>query len=288
MTATATPPYDPESDRTRTVLAARDVTVRFGGLVALSDVSLDVAPGEIVGLVGPNGAGKSTMFGVLSGIQRASRGSVMMAGEDVTSATAQRRARLGMARTFQQPELFLGLSVREHLVLAHRVRNSARRLWSDMLWPASLTRPRRAETEHVNALIDLLGLGLAARAPVASLPLGMCRLVEIGRALATQPKVVLLDEPLSGLDSKAAENLMSVFGRIVRESADPVSLLLVEHDVAAVLALSDQIYVLNFGELVASGEPDAIRANPAVQAAYLGDAGDTAGRTMRTNPKATP
>jgi ABC-type branched-subunit amino acid transport system ATPase component len=269
------------------VLSARDVTVRFGGLVALADVSLDVAPGEIVGLVGPNGAGKSTMFGVLSGIQRSSRGSVTLAGQDVTSATAQHRARLGMARTFQQPELFLGLSVREHLVLAHRIRYSGRRLWSDMLWPAALTRPRRQETEHVDALIELLGLGRAARAPVASLPLGMCRLVEIGRALATRPKVVLLDEPLSGLDSKAAENLLAVFSRIVRESAEPISLLLVEHDVAAVLALSDQIYVLNFGELVASGAPEEIRANPAVQAAYLGDASDTAGRTTRANPKAT-
>jgi ABC-type branched-subunit amino acid transport system ATPase component len=260
------------------VLSARGITVQFGGLRALSNVSLSVPPNTIVGLVGPNGAGKSTMFGVLSGLLRPVEGQVLMSERDMTSSPPQARARLGMARTFQQPELFLGLTVREHLVLGHRVRFTPKRLWQDMLWPSSLTRASKEEDQAVDDLLELLELGPAASAPVASLPLGISRLVEVGRALATRPQVLLLDEPLSGLDSLAAENLVGVFRRVVTDTAEPVSLLLVEHDVAAVMSLSSTIYVLNFGELIAEGSPDEIRSNAAVQAAYLGDAAD-AGRT---------
>lgn len=263
------------------VLEAREVTVQFGGLRALGGVSLSVPPSTIVGLVGPNGAGKSTMFGVLSGLQRPVAGQVIMNGQDVTGATPQARARLGMARTFQQPELFLGLTVREHLVLAHRIRYRPARLWRDMLWPSSLSRAGREETESIERILAMLGLDIVASAPVAALPLGISRLVEIGRALATHPRVLLLDEPLSGLDTLAAENLIAVFRRVVTDSADPVSLLLVEHDVAAVMALSSLVYVLNFGQLIAHGSPDLVRNDPAVQSAYLGDAGD-AGRKSKS------
>ena len=269
------------------VLSARGVTVRFGGLLALSEVSLDVPPGTIIGLVGPNGAGKSTLFAVLSGLLRPAHGRVLMDERDVTTASPQVRAHLGMARTFQQPELFLGLTVREHLVLAHRVRSTPRKLWRDMLWPSSLAPSGREEGAAVDRLLELLGLGPAASAPVAALPLGISRLVEIGRALATRPRVVLLDEPLSGLDSSAAESLLGVFRRVVADPAYPVSLLLVEHDVAAVLALASHLYVLNFGELIAEGSPNDVRNDPSVQSAYLGDAAD-AGRTVRTNREGRP
>jgi ABC-type branched-subunit amino acid transport system ATPase component len=176
-----------------------------------------------------------------------------------------------LARTFQQPELFMGLTVREHLMLAHRARVSPRRLWRDMLDPRSLLPPAKEETERVDELLELLRLTRVAKAPVAALPLGILRLVEVGRALATEPRVLLLDEPLSGLDIKASENLLTVFRQIVDQPGHQVSLVMVEHDVAAVLSLSDIVYVLDFGERIAVGSPDQIRTDPAVRAAYLGD-----------------
>jgi ABC-type branched-subunit amino acid transport system ATPase component len=260
----------------KAVLSASEVTVRFGGLVALSDVSLEVPASTIVGLVGPNGAGKSTLFAVLSGLLSPAAGRVWLGGDDITRSSPQVRARKGMARTFQQPELFLGLTVREHLVLAHRVRFARRRLWQDMVNPRSLLRPSPFETERVDALLEQLGLTRVARAPVAALPLGTSRLVEVGRALATQPDVVLLDEPLAGLDMRESENLASVFRRVVDDHERQVSLLMVEHDVATVLALSSRIYVLDFGELIASGTPEEVRSNAAVRSAYLGDEDATA------------
>jgi ABC-type branched-subunit amino acid transport system ATPase component len=253
------------------VLSAHGITVQFGGLKALFNVDLDVAPGSIAGLVGPNGAGKTTMLGVLSGLQRPTEGQVTLCGDDVTHLTPQARARRGLARTFQQPELFLGLTVREHLVLAHRVRVERHRLWRDMVDPRSLRPASKAENERIDGLLELLNLTRVAKAPVAALPLGISRLVEVGRALASDPQVILLDEPLSGLDMKASENLLAVFRRVVSEGDRRVSLLLVEHDVAAVLALSNWIFVLDFGERIAADCPEVIRRDPAVRAAYLGD-----------------
>jgi ABC-type branched-subunit amino acid transport system ATPase component len=252
-------------------LAATGVTVRFGGLVALSDVAIDVPTGTIVGLVGPNGAGKSTLFGVISGVLRPASGQVFMAGKDVTATSSQNRARLGLARTFQHPELFMGLSVRDHLVLGHRVRYERRRFWSDLVNLRAIFPPTKFETEQVDSLLELLGISHLAKTQVSVLPLGLARLVEVGRALATHPSVVLLDEPLSGLDLHATENLTAVFERVVANSDDGLSLVMVEHDVASVLALSSKIFVLDFGQLIAQGTPDEIRAHPAVRAAYLGD-----------------
>ena len=252
-------------------LAARGVTVRFGGLLALAEVSLEVPPGGIAGLVGPNGAGKSTLLAVLSGLQRPNAGRVWLRGEDVTGSSARARAQRGLARTFQQPELFLGLTVREHLVVAYRARMSRARLWRDMFDPRSLLPAPAQENERIDALLELLRLTRVASAPVAALPLGVVRLVEVGRALASDPHVLLLDEPLSGLDVRASENLLTVFRRIVEDNEHPLSLVIVEHDVAAVLALSDTVFVLDFGERIAAGSPEEIRNDRAVQAAYLGD-----------------
>ena len=252
-------------------LAAHGVTVRFGGLLALAEVSLEVPPGGIAGLVGPNGAGKSTLLAVLSGLQRPNAGRVWLRGEDVTGSSARARAQRGLARTFQQPELFLGLTVREHLVVAYRARMSRARLWRDMFDPRSLLPAPAQESERIDALLELLRLTRVASAPVAALPLGIVRLVEVGRALASDPHVLLLDEPLSGLDVRASENLLTVFRRIVEDNEHPLSLVIVEHDVAAVLALSDTVFVLDFGERIAAGTPEEIRNDRAVQAAYLGD-----------------
>lgn len=262
--------------RSGPALATTGVTVRFGGLTALSDVTIDVPPGTIVGLVGPNGAGKSTLFGVMSGLLRPARGRVFIAGRDVTTLKPQIRARLGLARTFQHPELFMGLTVREHLVLAHRAHFERHRCWSDFFSVRALFPPSPLETEQVDALLELLGLTAIAKIQVSVLPLGLARLVEVGRALATRPRVVLLDEPLSGLDVRATEKLTTAFERVVSSSADGLSLLMVEHDVASVLALSTKIFVLNFGELIAQGTPDEVRSDPAVREAYLGDEDATA------------
>lgn len=262
-------------------LAATGVTVRFGGLTALSEVSIEVASGHIVGLVGPNGAGKSTLLGVLSGLQRCNSGRVWIGGDDVTGESARSRAGRGMARTFQQPELFMGLTVREHLVLAHRARVSPARLWRDMFDPRCIFPPSKHENDRIDGLLEMLRLTTVAQAPVAALPLGVVRLVEVGRALASDPRVLLLDEPLSGLDMKASENLLAVFRQIVDDNEDPISLVIVEHDVAAVLSLSDRVCVLDFGECIATGTPEEIRRDTRVRDAYLGDS------QLETGPGAT-
>jgi ABC-type branched-subunit amino acid transport system ATPase component len=259
-------------------MSADGVSVRFGGLTALSEVSISVQPGEIAGLVGPNGAGKSTLLAVLSGLLRPNAGRVHLQGQDVTDTSPRVRATRGLARTFQQPELFMGLTVREHLVLAYRARTSRVRLWRDMFDPRSLLPPSSAETDRVDHLLDLLDLTRVAKAPVASLPLGIVRLVEVGRALASDPDVLLLDEPLSGLDMKASENLLRVFREIVDHNEHPLSVVIVEHDVAAVLALSNTVFVLDFGERIAAGTPEEIRNDQGVRSAYLGDA-EPVGRT---------
>jgi branched-chain amino acid transport system ATP-binding protein len=259
-TATSTPSI---------VLEATDVVMRFGGLTALDSVDVKVPERSLIGLVGPNGAGKSTLFGVCSGLLRPTRGKVTLLGQEVTGASAQKRARLGLARTFQQPEMFRGLTVRQHFSLSYRVAHHRSRLWNDMFTGAGFRRTSDAETERVTKLLDMLSLTPIADNLVDNLPLGTSRLVEVGRALAGSPKVVMLDEPLSGLDANEARHLAQALKRTVNE--DGIALLIVEHDVPMVLSLCSNIFVLDFGRLIAQGTPDEIRDNVAVRAAYLGD-----------------
>jgi ABC-type branched-subunit amino acid transport system ATPase component len=262
-------PLHAGSTEPRVVLSANRVTVRFGGLLALSNVDISIRAGELVGLVGPNGAGKTTLFGVMSGLLRPNTGRLELLGQDVTKASCETRARMGLARTFQQPELFLDLTVREHLVLAYRVRHDRRRLWMDVFTAGCLKRPDPAETERVDWLLELLSLNEVADHAVRVLPLGTSRLVEVGRALATAPDIVLLDEPSAGLDGHETERLSAALRRTVDE--EQVSLLLVEHDVGMVLSLSSDIYALDCELVIAQGPPEEIRDNPDVRAAYLGD-----------------
>jgi ABC-type branched-subunit amino acid transport system ATPase component len=255
------------TDAAGTVLEARDVTVRFGGLSALNHVGMTVGRAQIVGLVGPNGAGKTTLFGVLSGILPPTGGQVFLSGNEVSRQSPERRARAGLARTFQRTELFDDLTVREHLVLAHRARHSPPRLLPDLLGrPAG---DRAKEQERVNGLLDVLGLEAVAGRPARSLPLGTGRLVEVGRALATDPVVILLDEPSSGLDVGETEQLAATLRRARDERG--VALVLVEHDLDLVLGLSDVVNVLDFGTMIATGTPDEVRVDPKVRAAYIGD-----------------
>ena len=253
----------------RSSLECFGVTVRFGGLTAVRDVDLSVSPATIVGLVGPNGAGKSTLFGVMSGLTHPSSGRVHLHGRDITDASPQTRASLGLARTFQHPEVFAGLTVRDHLVLAYRVRQEKRRVWSDLFTMGSLRSPSAEERATVDGLLGLLHLESVADRSASGLPLGMARLVEVGRALATKPSVLLLDEPSSGLDTSETEEFEDTLARVATEQQ--ISVLLVEHDVELVMRMCSTIYVLDFGTLIAEGSPDEVRANPAVRAAYLGE-----------------
>ena len=245
------------------------VTVRFGGLVAVRDVSLSLPPATIVGLVGPNGAGKSTLFGVLSGLLRPTSGRVLLDDEDITDTRPQIRAARGLARTFQHPELFAGMTHSRSpgdraSGQALQEPDPVRRLHDGQLAPAR----RKPKTESVDELIGLLGLSGIANRSATGLPLGVARLVELGRALAASPRVLLLDEPSSGLDSAETQRFEAVLRRVVAER--DISVLLVEHDVDLVMRLCSTVNVLDFGALLASGPPEQVRANPAVRAAYLG------------------
>ncbi len=263
-------------------LSCSGVTVRFGGLVAVDDVTVAVPQRQLVGLVGPNGAGKSTLFGVLSGLIRPSQGTVLLDGDDVTNASPQVRAERGLARTFQHPEIFGGLTVRQHLVLAHRTRTAKRRIWSDLFTLGSLRPVDPTEKALVDELIASLGLGPVANRLAVGLPLGVSRRVELGRALATSPTVLLLDEPSSGLDSTETDEFESTLRRIANDHG--VSVLIVEHDVELVMRLCQSIYVLDFGVLIAGGTPDEIRRDRRVQAAYLGEEMDPTSSDGTTEP----
>lgn len=252
-----------------TLLSAQAISMRFGGVVALDGVDLQVTPSSIAGLVGPNGAGKTTLFGILSGLTRPREGRVVFDGVDVTGASPQRRARLGLARTFQRLELFTELTVRDHLVVARRVHERRdRTVLRDLIGLGN--RPSPGEDEQVDALIDLLGLGPVAGRVASRIPLGTGRIVELARALATEPRLVLLDEPTSGLDAHETEHVADAL-RAARSDRG-VAFVLVEHDVELVLRLCEDVTVLDFGRVIAHGPPASIRASGDVQAAYLGAA----------------
>ncbi|MFA1538175.1 ABC transporter ATP-binding protein [Actinomadura monticuli] len=266
MSTVTTETTEPPATTAR--LEASGVTVRFGGLVALDGVDLAVPPGAVVGVVGPNGAGKSTLFAVLSGLLRPDAGRVRMGGADVTRTSARTRARRGLARTFQRPELFDGLTVREHVVLADRVRHGGGRMLRDLVTGGGFRRPSTAEDARVDEILDALRLGDLRDREVSGLPLGACRLVEVARALATGPETMLLDEPSSGLDARETAELAATLARVNADHG--VSMLLVEHDVELVLGMCETVHVLDFGVMIRSGTPAEVRADPAVRAAYLG------------------
>jgi branched-chain amino acid transport system ATP-binding protein len=254
-------------------LEARAIRVVFGGgLVALDDVEITIPSSTIVGLVGPNGAGKTTLLAVLSGLLRPQRGRVMLDGGDITQASPQRRARLGIARTFQQPALFAGMTVREHLLIADRMHHAPRRVWRDFVTFRALRRPPidGSESARIDPLMDRLGLGEVADHVVDRLPLGHARLVEVGRALASRPRMVLLDEPASGLDASETAHFRNVLESFNADQG--VAFLLVDHDVETVLGVSSTVCVLDFGRVLAFGRPSEVADDPAVREAYLGSA----------------
>jgi len=248
------------------ILQARGITKRFAGINALTDVDLDVQPGEMVGLIGPNGAGKTTFFNCLLGMLRAEGGTVSFDGQEITQLPIYRRARLGIGRTFQRLELFSGTSVREHFLVTERARRGTGRLWKDIL---NLSNPTADEHELADRMLELLELQAEADKPVESLSLGRGRLVELGRALMTQPKLLLLDEPSSGLDVRETAALAERLAKVQEEHEFAV--LLVEHDVEMVSNLVTRLFVIDFGTMIASGPTEAVLGDPSVRRAYLGD-----------------
>lgn len=245
------------------------ITVDYGGLRALDDVSLQVAEGTITGLIGPNGAGKTTLFDCVSGLVDPARGRIQLFGRDVTTWPLHQRARLGLGRTFQRLELFGSLTVEENIIVALEAQSSVGGLLSEVLRrPTSLDVRRRAEG-RAHELLALVGLTPHAGARTADLPMGLARILEIARALATEPKLLLLDEPSSGLNDEESKRLAALLREL--HTVRNYSLLVVEHDMDFVLGLSNHVYVLDFGKLLASGSPDEMRADERVRAAYLGE-----------------
>ena len=238
------------------VLEVSQVCVAFGGNQVLTDVSLTVAEKGVTGLIGPNGAGKTTLFNVVSGLLAPKSGRVSIDGHDVTKAGPARRARRGLARTYQRLELFTSLTVRDNVLVAGEIRNS----WS--------RRGRINVTAETDRVLDLVGLGDVAGREVSELPTGRARVVEVARALMTQPKVLLLDEPASGQTEQETE----AFGRLLRQLVDErdLAICLVEHDVGLVMGTCEHIHVLDYGQVIASGSPDQVKDDPVVVNAYLG------------------
>ena len=247
------------------LLVAHGITKQFGGIVALDDVSIDVAPGEAVGLIGPNGAGKTTLFNCLSGMEDPDDGTIVFDGRRIDRLPVWKRSRLGMGRTFQRLELFEGMTVADHLLVAEQAATGTVRIWRDFLHRGG---PTPTELDHVRRVLDVLGLDALSDRLVDSLDLGSARLVELGRALMGEPKLLLLDEPSSGLDAADTARLARVLTQVRRDSG--VAVVLVEHDLVLVEAVVDRLFVLDQGRLLASGPVGEVLANPAVRLAYLG------------------
>ena len=253
-----------EAEAAGSVLTVKDVSVRFGGLQALDSVTLDVAPGEVHGLIGPNGAGKTTLFNVITGLQRPTNGQVLLCEQDVTGHRPHARARLGLGRTFQRLELFGTLTARDNVQMAAEVQQ--RKLTSG--------RTAAEEAEYQLARVGILDV---ADEPSDSLPTGLARLVEMARALATSPSVLLLDEPSSGLNAGETHGVGEVLQQL---AAEGMGVLLVEHDMTLVMSICARVDVLDNGSVIARGDPAAVQANPVVQEAYLG------GETKSATPPA--
>ncbi len=247
------------------LLEAEGITKHFGGITALSDVDLSADAGEIVGLIGPNGAGKTTLFNCLFGLDRPDRGRVVFGGQVLDKLPIHRRVRLGIGRTFQRLELFAEMTVREHLQAAERSRGGGGSLWRDL---CNLSAPTAAERSRVAELLDMLDITEIAERPAESLSLGHGRLVELGRALATEPKLLMLDEPSSGLDRAETAALGATLVRVVAERGTGV--LLVEHDLELVRRVTSRLFVLDFGHMVISGDTAEVLEHPSFRRAYLG------------------
>jgi branched-chain amino acid transport system ATP-binding protein len=250
------------------ILEVSGLTLRFGGLTALDDVSFAVPPGELLAILGPNGAGKSSLFNCINGVYKPQRGTVAIGGTDVTRWAPHRRARAGLARTFQNLALFDEMTVLENLMAArsHLIRSGS---IAAMLWMGRARREELAHREPVEHVIEFLDLGAYRNERVSSLSYGWRKRVELGRALCMGPKVVLLDEPVAGMNTSETEDIVSYL-LDVKERLGTTQVL-VEHNLGVVLDIADRVIVIDFGKVIADGPPDVVANDPAVVAAYVGE-----------------
>lgn len=263
------------------ILEAVNVHLSFGGVAALRDVSFQVPEGSITTVIGPNGAGKTSLFNCISGFYRPQQGSIRYRGRDITRLAPPARAALGLARTFQNIALFRGMTVLDNIKLGAHVHMKTGLLGA-LAYVGRARREEMAVREEVERrIIDFLEIDHIRRQPVANLPYGLQKRVELARALAMRPTVLMLDEPVAGMNREEKED-MARFILDIKDEWD-VTVLMVEHDMNMVMDISDHVVVLNFGQMIASGDPGQVQQNPAVIQAYLGD-GDIEALRRRLNP----
>lgn len=249
------------------VLAAHALVKRFGGLTAVKDVNLTIRPCEIVGLIGPNGSGKSTMVNLISGELQVTSGQLTFEGQDITHMPSYKRARLGMARSFQMLRLFLSMTVEDNLLLAHHIRMQTSTL-SSILGHKQALLEENAVRERARELLAWFDLSQFADRPVSALSIGQQRMVELARGVISNPKLFILDEPAAGLSPPNVDRLITLIHKM-RDDFD-MSILLIEHDMRVVRNLCDNVVVLDSGNLIAEGDPETVSADPIVVEAYIG------------------
>ena len=250
------------------ILTCQDVSINFGGVKAVQNVSLDIRKGSVTSIIGPNGAGKTTFFNIISGVYKPTSGKVLLDGEDITSLPQHEVSKKGMARTFQNIRLSPHMSVLENVMVGCHVRRRCP-WWMAPLGLPTYYKEEKAITDKARDLVEHLNLAEYMDEKAGSLPYGAQRRLEIARALATEPRLLLLDEPAAGMNPQESIELMH-FIQAIRDHFD-LTILLIEHDMKVVMGVCQYIWVLEYGQLIAEGDPDAIRNNPRVIEAYLGE-----------------